>query len=93
VGGVVAHLVLDTRGASKVWELGKKYVDRSTASEDFHAGSQRTGSLGRIRKLCDCVQKAVVLTVHQEAEMGEEICPDGGLCDVGHYESPRDLPA
>jgi hypothetical protein len=36
---------------------------------------------------------AVVLTVHQEAEMGEEIGPDEGLCDVGHHESPRELPA
>jgi hypothetical protein len=47
--------------------------------------------MGRQRH--DCVQQAVVLTVHQEVEMGEEIGPDEGLCYVGHHESPRELPA
>jgi hypothetical protein len=93
VDSVVAHLALDTRGANEVRELGKKCVDRSTATDDFHAAGLRTGSLGRGRQRRDCVQKAVVLTVHQESEMGEEVGPDEGLCDVGHNESPRELPA
>jgi hypothetical protein len=25
--------------------------------------------------------------------MGEEVGPDEGLCDVGHHEPPRELPA
>jgi hypothetical protein len=85
VDSVVAHLALDIRGANKVWELGKKCVDRSTATDDFDAGSPRTGSLGRGKQRRDCVQQTVVLTVHQEAEMGEEIGPDEELCDVGHH--------
>jgi hypothetical protein len=89
----VAHLALDTRGANEVWKLGEKCVDLRAATDDFHAGSPRTGSLGRGRQRRDCVQQAVVLTVHQEAEMGEEIGPDEGLCDVGHHESPPELPA
>jgi hypothetical protein len=93
VGSVVAHLALDTRGASKVWKLGKECVDRSTSTDDYHAGDLRTRSLGRGRQRRDCVQKAVDLTVHQEADMGEAVGPDEGLCDVGHNESPRELPA
>jgi hypothetical protein len=34
-----------------------------------------------------------VLTVHQEAEMGEEVGSDEGFCDVGHHEPPCELPA
>jgi hypothetical protein len=93
VGSVVAHLALDTSGANKVWKLGEKCIDRRTATDDFHAGGLRTGSLGRGRQRRDCVQKAVVLTIHQEAEMREEVGPDEGLCNVGHHESPRELPA
>jgi hypothetical protein len=29
-----------------------------------------------------------VLTDHQEAEMGDGVGPDEGLCDVGHHEPP-----
>jgi hypothetical protein len=28
----------------------------------------------------------IVLTIHQEAEMGEEVGPVEGLCNVGHHE-------
>jgi hypothetical protein len=28
-----------------------------------------------------------------EAEMGEKVSPDEGLCDAGHHEPPRELPA
>jgi hypothetical protein len=94
VDGVVAHLALDTRGSNEVWKLGEKKVNRRTATDDFHAGGLRTtSSLSRGRQRRDSVQQAVVLTVHQEAEMGEEVGPDEGLCDVGHHEPPRELPA
>jgi hypothetical protein len=89
----VAHLGLDTREANEVSKLGEKCVDRRTATDDFHARGLRTGSLGRGRQRRDCVQQAVILTVHQEAEMGEEVGPDERLCDVGHHEPPRELPA
>jgi hypothetical protein len=56
-------------------------------------GREGTGSLGRGRQRRDCVQKAIVLTIYQEAEVGEEVGPDEGLCDVGHHESPRELTA
>jgi hypothetical protein len=42
-----AHLALGTRGANEVWKLGEKGVDRRTATNDFHAGGLRTGSLGK----------------------------------------------
>jgi hypothetical protein len=71
VDGVVAHLALDTRGANEVWKLGEKCVDRRTAADDFHAVGLQTGSLGRGRQRRDCVQQTVVLTVRQEAKMGE----------------------
>jgi hypothetical protein len=93
VDGVVAHLTLDTHEANEVWKLGEKSVDRRTVTDDFHAGSLRTGSLGKGRQGSDSVKQAVVLTVHQEAKMGEEVGPDVGLCDVGHHEAPRELPA
>jgi predicted nucleic acid-binding Zn ribbon protein len=81
----VAHLALDTRGANDVRELG----ERSSTTDDFHAGGLRTGSFGRGRQRRDSVQQAV-LTVHQEAEMGEEVGPDEELCDVGQHEAPRE---
>jgi hypothetical protein len=93
VNSLVAHLALDTRGANEVRELGEKCVDRRTANDDFHAGSLRFGSLGRGRQRRDCVEQTVVLTVHQEAEMGDEVGPEEGLCDVGHHESLHELPA
>jgi hypothetical protein len=94
VNSVVAHLALDARGANEVWNLGEKCVHQRTATDYFHAGGLRTGSLAIGQKQRrNCVQQAVVLTVHQEAEMGLEVGPDEGLCDVGRHESPRELPA
>jgi hypothetical protein len=93
VDSVVVHLALDTRGANEVWKLGEKCVDRRTVTDHFHAGGLRTGSLGMGRQQRDCVQQTIVLTVYQEAEMGEEVGPEEGLCDVGDHEEPRELPA
>jgi hypothetical protein len=31
--------------------------------------------------------------VHKEAEMGEEVDADEGLCDVGHHEPPHEIPS
>jgi hypothetical protein len=92
VDGVAANLALDTRGANEVWKLGENSVDRRTATDDFHSGSLRTGSLGGADNEVT-VQQAVVLIVHQEAEMGEEVGPEEGLCDVGHHEAPSELQA
>jgi hypothetical protein len=47
VDGVATRLALDTSGANEVWKLGEKGFDRRTATDDFHAGGLRTGSLGR----------------------------------------------
>jgi hypothetical protein len=80
VDGVVAHLALDIRGANDVWKLGEKGVDRKTATDDFHVEGLRTGSLDRGRLRRDSIQQAIVLTVHQEAEIGEEVDPDEGFC-------------
>jgi hypothetical protein len=87
VDGVVVHLTKDTRGANEVWKLGEKGVDRKPPLMTFTGGLQ-TGSLGRGRQRRDSIR-----TVHQEAEMGEEVGPDEGLFDVGHHELPRELPA
>jgi hypothetical protein len=56
-----------------------KGVDLRTATGDFHAGSLLTGSLGNGRQRSGPVQQEVLSTVHQEAEMGEEVGPDEGL--------------
>jgi hypothetical protein len=29
----------------------------------------------------------------KRTKLGEEVGPEDGLCDVGHHESPRELPA
>jgi hypothetical protein len=92
VNGVVAHLALDTRGANEVWKLGEKCVDRRTATDDFHAGGLRIGSLDKDRQRSDSVQQAVVVTDHKEAGMGEEVGPDKGLSGVGHHEPPLEIP-
>jgi hypothetical protein len=34
-----------------------------------------------------------LFAVHQEAEMREEVEADEGMCDVGHLEPPREIPA
>jgi hypothetical protein len=34
-----------------------------------------------------------LFAVHQEAERGEEVDADEGMCDVGHHESTREIPA
>jgi hypothetical protein len=78
VGGVVAHLTLNTSGTNEVRNFGEGGFDVSTATDDFHAGNLRAGGLGRSRR-CDSVLQAVVHTVQQKAEMGKEVSPDEGL--------------
>jgi hypothetical protein len=63
VDGVVAHLALDSSGASEVRKLGQQGIDRSTATDDFHAQDQRTGGLGRGRQRRDSIQQAVLAVI------------------------------
>jgi hypothetical protein len=83
----VMHLALDTREANGTRKFGEEGVNQSTTTDDFDTGHLKTGGLVRGRQRCDSVQQVVVPTVHQEAEMGEEVSPMTD-CDIGHHEPP-----
>jgi hypothetical protein len=83
VNRVVANVSLNPSGTSEVRKLGKKSVDLSTGTDDFHArGSKR----------CGFIQEAVTFAVHQEAEVGEEIGSYEGSSDVSYNKAPREIP-
>jgi hypothetical protein len=67
-------------------------VYRSTATDDFDAGDLPTGGLGRGRRR-DSGQQVVVLTIHQEDEIGEKVGLNEGLWDVDNHEPLREIPA
>jgi hypothetical protein len=93
VDSVVANVSLNPSGTSKVRKLGKKSVDRSTSTDDFHTRNPRVGGLSWGSERCGFVQEAVTFAVHHEAEVGEEIGSDEGSSDVSYNEAPREIPA
>jgi hypothetical protein len=89
----VPHVPLNARGANEVGELGEQGVDRGTGINYLDACIPGAGSLSGCRQRCDVVQQPVVPTVHQEAEMREEVGSYERFRDVGYHEAPRELPA
>jgi hypothetical protein len=93
VDSVVAHLALNSGWAGEVWDFGEKAVDRCAVTDGFHTWNMCTGCFGWGKQRSDLVQQMAVPAVHQEAEMREEVDADERLSNVGHYESPREIPA
>jgi hypothetical protein len=79
--------------AVEVREFGVEAVDRHVASDGLHAGDQYAGVLGRYGKRHDFGLWPVASAVHEEAEIREKFHTVDAVCDVGHHEPPREIPA
>jgi hypothetical protein len=86
----LADFALDSGWTSEVRELGEEAVDWCVANDGLNVGDQRAGGLGWYEQCRDSVQKPVVSTVYQKAEMRQKVhTDDGSAMTKLHVKSRR----